>query len=240
MLGEPVPLDDRVDVVPQLVALGEEGRPVGVGLERVRVEVVRDVDPQVGEAVLVPRPADRVVLLVDRVRDPELLEPDRRADAPEAGADDADGELREHVGRRRERPREVAGVAAVEVAFVAGERDVRTGDVLAGAEPHDVEQEVVVEWRRVEPDSGARGPREILERVDGTRVEVRPLVVGERTAPPSVVEVVDGVAREPRAVAGEVRQRAHERERVGAGDGSLERQRTLHGLIPPNIRHLRS
>ena len=117
--GEPVLLDDRVEVAAQLVALGEERGPVGVGNERVRVEVVGHVDPEVGEAVLVPGAPDRVVLLVDREGDAELLQPDRRAESAEAGADDADMEPFQRFGVGRDVPRRAPGVTAVEVALLA-------------------------------------------------------------------------------------------------------------------------
>ena len=92
------------DVVEELVLARVVVRPVGVGPERVRVEVVGHVDPQVGVGVLEPRAADVGVLVEHRVRDPGLLEADRRAQAAEAGADDAHAEARERARRRGARP----------------------------------------------------------------------------------------------------------------------------------------
>jgi hypothetical protein len=82
------------------VAPGEEARPVRIRLERVRVEVVRDVDAQIGEVVLVPGPADVVVLLEDRERDPGLLESGSPRTAAEPRADDPDAKRVELVARR--------------------------------------------------------------------------------------------------------------------------------------------
>src|SRR5262249_53305333 len=128
----------------QLVAPGEEARPVRIGLERIRVEVVGNVDAQVGIIVLVPRPTDVVVLLVDREGNPGLLESDRGAQAAEARSDDPDPKIFDLPAPRSLLPLEAAQVGASERTFFAHERDVGLVDRLAGAELHDLEHDSFV------------------------------------------------------------------------------------------------
>ena len=92
--------DERCGVVPLRAALqvgadlglrGVRPAPLGVRRERERVEVRGDVARAAGVGVRPPGAADVVVALEhDEVVDPLLAQPDRRAQAGEARADDRD------------------------------------------------------------------------------------------------------------------------------------------------------
>ena len=90
VLADPVAIDAALEVVVQLVALREVLAPVRVHVERVRVEVARDVDAAPGIAVLEPGAADGVVLLDHRERDAGLVQADGGQDAGHARADHDD------------------------------------------------------------------------------------------------------------------------------------------------------
>src|SRR5690606_15827073 len=100
-------VDRLVDVAPDLVALGEVARPVGVLVEGIRIEVPRRVHAAARVGVLVPGAAHRRMALEDHEGNAGLLEPDAHADAAQAGADD-DHAKRVQAGRAR-RPAPVQG-----------------------------------------------------------------------------------------------------------------------------------
>ena len=74
-------LEDPLEVRLELGLLGEELGPVVGGLEAVAVEVVADVDPGAGVAVLPPGAAGAGVLLDDDEREARLA----AAGSPRAG-----------------------------------------------------------------------------------------------------------------------------------------------------------
>ena len=90
---DPVLLHDPLEVGLELGLLGEELGPAVARLEAEAVEVVADVDPGAGVAVLPPRPADTGVLLDDRERDARLLQPDPGEQSGLPAADDHHREL---------------------------------------------------------------------------------------------------------------------------------------------------
>ena len=115
-------LHDVVEVLLQLRLAGEELRPVVGGFEAVAVEVITDVHPRAGIAVLPPGSADSGILFDDRERHPGLLEADRGEQAGLAGPDHDDTELapRARVGTQWG----IAGVAAVEAHLFEHHRHV--------------------------------------------------------------------------------------------------------------------
>ena len=129
--------DVRID----LGAAGVVVRPIRIGREGIRIEVVGNVDTQVGVGVLEPGAADIGVLVEDGVRDARLLEPNRRAEAAEAGADDADVEFVESARGGRVLPDESPRVVSVEIRFFDHELHVLGLDLLPGAEVHDAVQQ---------------------------------------------------------------------------------------------------
>ena len=86
--AQPVFLGDSLEVVPDLGLIGERVLPVGLGLERERVQVRRDVAGAAGVTVVAPRAADVVELLQDDEVHALLLQLDRHSQAGEAGPDD--------------------------------------------------------------------------------------------------------------------------------------------------------
>ena len=82
-----------IEVVEQHLPVRVPVRPV-MQLERVRVDVVLVVDAAARVLVLPPRSPDLRVLLDDRVRDPLLIESDRRQQSRHPRADDQHPEAR--------------------------------------------------------------------------------------------------------------------------------------------------
>ena len=90
---------DALEIIPELVALGEEVRPVVIGLEGVGIKMVRRIDAAAGIDVLVPGAADGVVLLQDDEGDAGLLQLNPGIKPGHAGADDDDLGIRARRGR---------------------------------------------------------------------------------------------------------------------------------------------
>jgi len=92
VLAEVVLGGDVLGVALELLARGEEPRPVRIGLEGVRVGHRRDVHGQAGVVVDVPGAAEIVLPLQqdDLAGDAQALERDGRAHAAEAGTHDRD------------------------------------------------------------------------------------------------------------------------------------------------------
>ena len=109
---DPVLLRGAVQVLADLGLARELVRPLRVGLERVAVEVRRDVAGRARVRVVVPGSADPRRLLEDRERvDPGLLELDPHAEAGDACAEDRDAELGSGSDRRLPRHRYSTGPA---------------------------------------------------------------------------------------------------------------------------------
>src|SRR3954453_20665631 len=80
-----------LEIGEDLLAGRGAARPLGVGVERERVEGRRNVAGEAGVGVVAPDAADRGGLLEDGERvDPCLSQLDSEPDAAEAGADDRD------------------------------------------------------------------------------------------------------------------------------------------------------
>src|SRR4029077_16950399 len=91
MAGQLIPAGHLTQVRENFGLPREAVRPAGVGRERVRVDVRRDVAHTAGVAVVAPGAADRTgPLQEDEVGPARLEQPDAGPDASEAGADDGD------------------------------------------------------------------------------------------------------------------------------------------------------
>ena len=100
MLSDVVFERDLLEIVEQLLALGEVARPRIARAEREGIGMVRRIDAATGIAVDVPGAAEFGVLLDDGVGDAEAAERDAQRDGADAGADDQDMLLRQLLARR--------------------------------------------------------------------------------------------------------------------------------------------
>jgi hypothetical protein len=133
VLGQVVLVHHLGEIGLQLVLLGEEVRPIVVGLEAVAIEMVCDVDAGAGIAVLPPRSPGSGVLLHDGEGYVGLFEADPGQDAGFAASDDED----RHLGGGLDRQgRRTAGIGAVEIHLLQDEGQVVVAHVLAGHPVH--------------------------------------------------------------------------------------------------------
>src|SRR5690349_7147133 len=98
MLPDVVFERDLLEVVEQLLALGEVARPWIPCAERKGIGMVRRIDATTGITVDIPGAAEFGVLLDDGVGDPESPERDTQRDGADAGADDQHVLLRKFLG----------------------------------------------------------------------------------------------------------------------------------------------
>ena len=89
-----------LDIVENLIALGEMMVPIVINGEGVGVEMVGGVDAATRIAVLVPGAADGVILLDDGEGDPRFLQLDAHGNARETRADDQCLKMPQRLGRR--------------------------------------------------------------------------------------------------------------------------------------------
>jgi len=134
--GKLVTLDERAEILEQLVALREVLAPALVGLERIRIEVVGDIDTAARVAVLVPRATDGVVLLDDRERDARLLESQTLQESRHPGADHKHTKPFAYGFGHGPAPARLARIDAIEREFLEHDRDVVVRHALAGDEAH--------------------------------------------------------------------------------------------------------
>jgi hypothetical protein len=98
VLADAVVVGRAFEVIPEFAALREQHRPVMIGGEGIRIEVIGRVDAAAGIGVLVPGAAHGGILFHDGERDAGLLQANGGAEAGHARADDEHAEVR----RRRE------------------------------------------------------------------------------------------------------------------------------------------
>ena len=146
MFGDTVAVHDIGEVVLQLGLTREEFRPVVGRLEAVAVEVVPDINPGAGIAVLPPGSAHSGVLLDHRVGNAGLLEPDRSQQPGLSGADHDHWKLR--ASARVGLEFGLAGVAAVESHLLQHHRHVLVTDVAGDQPGHHLLEAGSVDGRR--------------------------------------------------------------------------------------------
>jgi hypothetical protein len=108
-------------------------------------------------------------------------------------------------------PFEAAQVAAPEGALFAHERHVGLVDRLSRTELHDLEHEPFVARLRTQLAALERAQQ--LERVSA---DLGLLVLREAARVPSPLELRDRMTGQERAIAGQMRQRRHEHDEIGA------------------------
>src|SRR5207302_38618 len=100
---------DLLEVIVQLLALGEITRPRIARAEREGIGMVRRIDAAAGIAVDVPGAAEFSVLLDDSVGDAEAAKGDAQRDGADAGADDQHMLLRQLFAGWRLGPARLSG-----------------------------------------------------------------------------------------------------------------------------------
>ena len=183
VLGHAVTLHHIVEVVLQFGLAREELRPVVRGFEAVAVEMVADVHPGAGIAVLPPGSTHTGVLLDHGVGHASLVEPDRGQQAGLTGTDHDDREL--GAGLRGGVQLALAGVAAVESHLLEHHRHVLVAHLTGDQPGHHLLEAGRVDGRRfrtatvavVANDTqgeGARGSLVVLGHVALYLVEEQP------------------------------------------------------------------
>ena len=140
MLADVVFERDLLEVVEQLLALGEVARPRIARAEREGIGMVRRIDAATGVAVDVPGAAEFGVLLDDGVGDAEAAKGDAQRDGADAGADDQDMLLRQLLTGWRFGP---ACLPGNESHFLAHQRRIFRRDVLAERRAHHLQHQLV-------------------------------------------------------------------------------------------------
>ena len=146
MFGDTVAVHYVDEVVLQLGLAREELRPVVGRLEAVAVEVVPDIDPGAGIAVLPPGSANSGVLLDHRVGNPGLLESDRSQQPGLPGADHDHRKIRASPGGGPEFG--LARIAAVETHLLQHHRHVLVTDVAGDQPGHHLLEAGSIDRRR--------------------------------------------------------------------------------------------
>ena len=136
VLANAVLVGAALEVRGELLLSGVEFRPIVVGLERIAVEVVGDVDAAARVGVLVPGAADPLVLLDHDEGDAGVAQADRRQEPRHSGADDHHLKALSERGRHRVVPVDVAREVVVERQLLEHHRDVLVGHRLADDEAH--------------------------------------------------------------------------------------------------------
>ena len=204
---KPVPLDEVPEVVQQLVAPREVLAP-GVGLERVRVEMVGDVDAAARVLILVPGAADGVVLLDQGEGNARFLQAQRLQQPRHARADHQHVELLAHRRRHLPRPARRARVIAVQGELLEHHRHVFVADALTDHEIHHLLDERRRGLRRQRAAPVAVG----LERLERGLAYARLVLLAQ--APLKAAHHHDlraDLALQQARVAGDVDERHHER-----------------------------
>ena len=140
MLADAVLGRDLLQIVEKFLPLAKIARPGISPTEGVGIGMVRRIDAAAGIAVDVPGPAKLVVLFDDGVGNAQAAERDAKRNRADPGADDQDVLLRQSLVRRSVGP---AGVARDKSHFLAHQRRIFHGDVLAEAGAHHLQDQFI-------------------------------------------------------------------------------------------------
>ena len=206
-IGDAVLVEAPLEVRLQLGLLGEELGPGVVGCERVRVEVVADVDAAPGIAVLEPGATDPGVLLDDRELDAGLGETDAGEQARHTGPDHDHSETAGRTTADVDVFGLDAGIDTVELELLQQHRQVLVGHRLDDEEVHHLLDELGPGRRRQHTAAVAE-----LDEC-GERLGSHRRLVGRVDEPLHLVdEQSDRFDRpaDPRRITGDVHHRRHE------------------------------
>ena len=143
MLAKSVLVRATFQIGPDFRLFGEMMRPVMVGFEREREEMVRRIHGAAGINVLVPGAADRLVLFDDAERDAGFLELDRHTHAGQAGADDQYVMIGQRLGGRLPAPFHRAWIGFGQIGFFQNQRNIFVRHRLAHHGVHHPPQQIV-------------------------------------------------------------------------------------------------
>ena len=207
---------DLLEIVEQLLALGEITRPWISRAERERIGMVRRIDAAAGVAVDVPGAAELGVLLDDGVGNAEPAEVDAERNGADAGADDQHVLLRQlFVGRRFAPSR----LARNETHFFAHQRRIFRRDVFAERRAHHAQHQFVA---GIDDDRlGFAVGEQVQHRGANLGLDFRRhagLRIGDQA------HVAPGLVRrlQPALVAGHVEQHHQQHADIALGDGRGE------------------